>query len=117
MAGFSLRRYDIQARFGLVVSLASAVTLLALGVLIFQNYKDMVIYYGNTRRVVVWGVGLLTILLAVTGFGFGLNSVGQRRNDKPLLSWISFFVGAGVLCLSVVLLFFFYRQGELVTIR
>jgi hypothetical protein len=54
----------------------------------------------------------VTILLAVSGFGFGLNSAGQRRNDKPALSWISFFMGGTVLCLALVILFFFMRQGQ-----
>lgn len=117
MPNFSLRRYDTQARFGLLLSLASVVSLMGLAFIVLQNLQNMVIYYGNTRRAAIYGMGMITLMMAVAGFGFGLNSAGQRRNDKPMLSWISFFIGAVVLCLTVVLLFFFYRQGEPATIQ
>ncbi|GMU23085.1 MAG: hypothetical protein AMXMBFR13_31680 [Phycisphaerae bacterium] len=120
MPNFSLRRYDTQARFGMIVSLLSAGTLLVLAGLIFSADKrfqyfdasELTVHYGPTRRIAVLAAGGLTALLAALGFGFGLNSAGQRRNDKPLLSWIGFFVGAGVLCLSLVLLYFFIKRGE-----
>jgi hypothetical protein len=118
---FSLRRYDTQARFGLILSLLAAVGLLALTALILSadkgfryfSFKDLTITFSPSRRMMILGTGLLTALLAVSGFGLGLNSAGQRRNDKPMLSWISFFVGAAVLCMAVVLLFFFMKQGQL----
>ena len=112
MPGFSLRRYDTQAWVGLNFSLASLVGLAGLAVVELQNLRGFVIYYGTTRKAIILGIGLLTLLLAVTGFGFGLSSAGQRRNDKPLMSWISFFIGGAVFCLAVVLLFFFYKVGE-----
>jgi len=80
----------------------------------FQNFNtsDLTITYGPARRLAILATGGVTALLAVSGFGFGLNSAGQRRNDKPMLSWISFFVGGTVLCLALMLLFFFMRQGQ-----
>jgi hypothetical protein len=56
----------------------------------------------------------ITILLAATGFGFGLSSAGQRRNDKQQLSWIGFFIGAIVLAMTFVALFVFVQRGEMV---
>jgi hypothetical protein len=56
----------------------------------------------------------MTMVLAASGFGFGLSSAGQRRNDKPQLSWTGFFIGAAILCLTVVLLFIFRVRGEFI---
>ncbi|HOB74578.1 MAG TPA: hypothetical protein PKG54_08625 [Phycisphaerae bacterium] len=120
MPNFSLRRYDTQARVGLILSLLAAVCLLTLAALVLNadkgfeqfSFKDLTVVYGPTRYKMVLASGLVTILLAVSGFGFGLNSAGQRRNDKPALSWISFFMGGTVLCLALVILFFFMRQGQ-----
>src|SRR5687767_966414 len=117
---FSLRRYDTQARVSVYVSLASVASLLAMTVFVFTIDKgfrlidksQFVINYGPTRRMLVLGTGACTILLAIIAFGLGLNSAGQRRNDKPTLSWIGFFIGAGVLCLAAILLFLFKTRGE-----
>ena len=110
---FNLRRYDTQARFGLLLSLLAAA---CMGVMIAGiwhfSFGDWTPVYGPTRKVGVLASGLVAILLAAGGFGLGLNSAGQRRNDKPNLSWLSFFLGAAVLCLTAILLFFFLTQGQ-----
>jgi hypothetical protein len=112
--GFNLRRYDEQARFGVILSLASVGSLLVLMFFVFRHLKwsEWVIYGSPTRQKLIYAAGALTMALATAGFGFGLNSAGQKRNDKPLLSWIGFFVGGAVLCLAIVILFFFYKQFE-----
>ncbi len=114
MAKFSLRRYDNQARVSIVVSLASVVTLLGLVLVVFRNvdWSEQVIYYGKNRKLAVYGATALTLLLSTIGFGMGLSSAGQRRNDKQQLSWIGFFVGAGVLCLALIVFFIFQKRGE-----
>ena len=120
MGKFSLRRYDTQAKVSVLISAVSFVSLLALTVFVFTIDKgfrlidksQFVITYGPTRKILVLASGACTLLLAVIGFGLGLNSAGQRRNDKPTLSWIGFFLGAGVLCLALVLLFLFKTRGE-----
>lgn len=115
MAKFSLRRYETQARASLVVSLASVVSLCGLIVLIARNFgwRELVILYGNPAyRLMIYAAALVTMGLATLGLGFGFNSAGQRRNDKPQLSWMGFFIGAVVLCLVVVLLFFFQTRSE-----
>ena len=117
MPNFSLRRYDTQARLGLWLSLLAAGGLVVMAAIIFRHFNpaDRTVVYGPLRKILVLGSGMTTILLSVGGFGFGLNSAGQRRNDKPVLSWIAFFVGAAVCCLAVLLLFFFLKQGQQIT--
>jgi len=117
VAKFSLRRYDTQARAGVIVSLASIVSLLAMLVLLLRNFgwSEGVIFYGNPAyKLMIYGAAFVTILLAAFGFGFGINSAGQRRNDKPHLSWIGFFIGATVLCLTIVLLVIFRVRSEFI---
>ncbi len=118
MAKFSLRRVDTQAQVGVLASAASVVTFLGLaGVLGFLLRRglasqDFVFIYGPNGKIAVLGAGAITLGLAAIGFGFGLNSAGQRRNDKQRLSWIGFFVGALVLALTFVALFVFMQRGE-----
>ena len=114
VAKFSLRRYDVQARFSMILSLVSVVTLVGMVAVIMRRLdtEAWLIHYGKPTQMALYGSALVTLALAVSGFGFGLNSVGQRRNDKPQLSWIGFFVGAGVLCLALILLAFFRFRGE-----
>jgi hypothetical protein len=33
----------------------------------------------------------------------GMSSAGQRRNDRPVRSWVGFFVGGGVLTFDLIL--------------
>lgn len=114
MARFSLRRFDHQARVGVVLSLASVLPLLAMGYLLAGQIdtSSWTFFYGPQRAMAYFGAGLAAMGLAAGGFGFGLNSAGQRRNDKPVLSWIAFFVGGAVFCLAVLLLMFFRLRGE-----
>jgi hypothetical protein len=117
VAKFSLSRHDTQARVCVVVSLASCVALAGLAFLVLHHLdrSEWIITYGKQRRMVVQMAAAFTLLLAAIGFGMGLNSAGQRRNDKPILSWIGFFVGAGVICFVGVLMFLFLTRGEMIT--
>lgn len=114
MAKFSLRRYDHQARVGMIVSLASLVPLLGVMFLVFRHvdYSDWTIYYGPGRKVPLFAGAVVALLMAAIGLGLGWNSAGQRRNDKQQMSWIGFFVGAGVLCLTFLLMLLFRFRGE-----
>ena len=113
MAKFSLRRYDTQARVSLITSLASVVTLAGLLAAVIRrtNFAERVLYYGTRTQVAILAATVVTLMLSTIGFGMGLSSAGQRRNDKQKWSWIGFFVGAGVLCLTLII-FVFYMQGE-----
>ena len=114
MAKFSLSRHDTQAWVGAMVSLFSCVWLAALAALVFRHvdWGQWIITYGKGRYQAILVVAAVTILLAAIGFGMGWSSAGQRRNDKPTLSWVAFFVGAGVICLAIVLLYIISKRGE-----
>ena len=61
----------------------------------------------------VWLEGRLALGLSVLGFGFGISSAGERRNQKNHLSWAGFFVGAFAICATLILLatFFFWKES------
>lgn len=115
MASFSLRRYETQARVSTVIAAVSAVALLGLAFLVLRHMDfggQYVITYGPKRRMAVLGMGAVTMLLSAIAFGMGYSSAGQRRNEKPVLSWIGFFGGAGIFCLCALLLILFQLRGE-----
>lgn len=114
MANLSLRRYDTQAYLSAILAVASLVTLAGQAVLIFQNLdsSDFTIYYGPTRRLLVLAFTGLTMLVGFIAFSLGLNSAGQRRNDKGQLSWLGFFLSALVLCGAILLFAVFWMRGE-----
>jgi hypothetical protein len=111
---FSLSRHDTQARISAVLAIISCVSLAGLALLVFRNIDraQWVIAYGKNRGLMVQAAAAVTILLAGIAFGMGLNSAGQRRNDRPKLSWLGFFIGALVICAALVLLFLFKTRGE-----
>ena len=115
MARWNLRRYDVQARVSVVLSLASVVCLAALAVAIATaSWQDnRILYQSGTLRVpAVYVCGLLAIGFGAGGFGFGLNSAGQRRNDRTTQSWLGFFLGAASITFAVILLILFLLWGE-----
>lgn len=114
MAKFSMSRPDTQARVGAWVSLSSCLGLAGLAALVFRHmdWQQWIITYGSGRQKLILLTAAATMLLAVTGFGMGWSSAGQRRNEKPLFSWIAFFVGAAVICLAIILMVLFIKRGE-----
>lgn len=114
MGSFSLRRFDVQARVSLVLALASVITFIGLVLVVLRRFdpKELVVYYGGPTKTAIYLGTAVTLLLAAIGSGMGLNSVGQRRNDKQTWSWIGFFVGAVIICLTLVVFFFFRQRGE-----
>jgi len=100
-----------------ILGIISIASLIALAAVAFRSvdFSQFVIYYGNkTRELVVYVAGAITLILAGTGLGFGFNSAGERRNDKPHLSWLGFFISAGVLCSTLIVLFLFYSRKEFI---
>jgi hypothetical protein len=114
VAKFSIRRFDNQAQMGAVLSLISIAPLAALIFFIARNMdrQEWIFYYGTPSRIAVLLSAMVSLLLSGMGFGFGLNSAGQRRNDKQQLSWVGFFTGAIVLALTFVMLSLFFLRGE-----
>ncbi len=114
MFKLSLRRYEDQARISLVASLASAVTFIALVGLILRrlSWAELTVFYGQPTRMAILLATAVTGLLAVIGFGLGINSVGQRRNERQSLSWTGFFVSSVVMVLTLIVFAFFTFRGE-----
>jgi hypothetical protein len=108
----SLRRYDVQAKIGLIVSCAAILGSMGLAGILLRNYHHglRVIVYGSKSYFgpLVFLTTALTLLLAATGAALGANSAGQRRNEKNKLSWVAFFVGVASISLTVVLFVGFY---------
>ena len=108
----NLRRYDVQAGYALVCALASVVPLLGALGLVLRNYESNIrqIVYGAQGNFLPMFLGciLVSLLPAALGFFLGWSSAGQRRNDRPIRSWIAFFVGGSVLTFNLILLIAFY---------
>jgi hypothetical protein len=119
VAKFSLRRYDTQARVGVFFGILSLLSLLGFAGLILTSNMDWGEYsfsYGARRRLAMLGATAVTLGLGAAALGFGYNSAGQRRNDQQGLSWLAFFIGAGVMVICVVLFLFMRYRGDLILI-
>ncbi len=103
-----LRRYDVQASYACVLSLVSVAPLLGAAALAYRNYDHKLgqIIYGSEGFFLPAFCGCLLLSMAPSALGLllGWSSAGQRRNDKPLRSWIGFFIGGSVLTFDLILL-------------
>ena len=103
-----LRRYDVQAKYSLVLSLASILPLVGGSALAIRNFDH------DLGQIVHGTVGLfvpaflaclgLSVLAGAMGSALGMSSAGQRRNDRPAWAWIGFFVGSTVVAANLILL-------------
>ena len=111
--GFSsLRRFDVQANYAVVLACVSVLPFLGALSLAWRNYRHdlgQIVYGAQGYFVVVFlGCVLLSVLPSGVGFLLGWSSAGQRRNDKPARSWLGFFIGGSVLTFNLILLIAFY---------
>ena len=63
----------------------------------------------DTYQIHMWGDFALTALTLLIAFGagaLGFNSLGQKRNEKPGLSWLG--LAVATLCIPAALFFFFF---------
>lgn len=115
MAKGSLRRFDVQAKYALVISMSATLGVLALLVLIFRNFRiaEVAVVYGGKSMFApaVFVVTALTLLVAATGAMLGFNSAGQKRNPFNKRSWTAFFVGTATASATIILfgVFWFCR--------
>ncbi len=102
-----LRRFDIQARIALVMAAGSVVPLLGgVWLTISRYHHDLgqIVYGEGSFFLPSFAVCLLLSSgPALLGLGLGLNSAGQRRNDRPMHAWVGFFLGSSVLAVNVIL--------------
>ncbi len=106
-----LRRFDVQAQYAAILSIASAIPGLFGLYLVFDRYNAQlrqIIYGAEGRFVVVLGACMVaSALLAAVAFALGWNSAGQRRNDRQRRSWFGFFLGGAVLTMDAILMLAF----------
>jgi hypothetical protein len=102
------RRFDVQAKWSVICALAA---LLPLAAGLFQTYRRidwsiMKIRYGmhSSFMFALFACIALAGLLSAAGLALGINSAGQRRNEKQRQSWLGFFLGAAGLSGTIVLL-------------
>ncbi len=115
----NLRRFDVQARYAAMMSIASVIPLMAAIYLIWRNYNHQLgqIVYGAKGTYIVMLLACVgaSSLPGLIGFVLGWSSSGQRRNDQPTKSWIGFILGAGVLTANFIILLAFWmlrlKQG------
>ena len=110
MASKSLRRYDVQAKVGLIVSIVAMVGVVGMIAVLVRNYsadlQAILIGKGSLILPAYLLVAAGTMLLGAVGVALGFNSAGQRRNEMQRRSWAAFFIGglacsAAMICLAV----------------
>ena len=103
-----LRRFDVQANYASLFSLASVVPMVGGLLLTFRNYQHdlgQIIYGQNGTFVPVFAACVLASMVsAAIGTALGWSSAGQRRNEHQARSWVGFFVGGVVVSVDLVLL-------------
>ena len=111
----SFRRYDVQAKYSLIISMMGAVPLAAAAYVGWTKYDPnlQAIQYGSKG---LFKVGFLlcvaaAVALGLGGLGLGFNSAGQRRNKAQAASWMGFFLGSAVLSLSIIVFAAFALLG------
>ena len=111
MVQINLRRFEVQARLGLYLSIAAALPLLVAGYLVVKRFKPELgqIVYGSGGKFLpaFFGMVLISMVPSFVGFVLGLNSAGQRRNEASNQAWLGFFVGGTVLTLNIILVLAF----------
>jgi hypothetical protein len=108
----SFRRFDVQARYSLLISLASIVPLALAAYAAAARYDHQLraIEFGTKSffRPAFLACVALSLGLAAIGAALGFNSAGQRRNHLQSWSWMGFFVGMAALSSSVIVLAAFW---------
>lgn len=103
-----LRRFDVQAKYALVLSIGSVLPFLGAVALVIRNYDHNLGHIVHGAKGFFLPIFLsclgISAVAATIGSAFGVNSAGQQRNDKPASSWIGFILGSGIVTLDVILL-------------
>jgi len=112
----NFRSFTTQARTSVLLALMAVATVAALGFCAVRGYdrQNNVINfnsnegYGQYRPIMVLALTALTFVISMGAGALGFNSLGQKRNEKPGLSWIGLALSA--LCVPVALtLYFFWK--------
>lgn len=107
----TLGTYENQARLSVALAVVGGVAGLAAIALLIRNFDPQTKYVAYSRETLylpLLGAALLFSLVAgVAGLGLGFNSAGQRRNERSRLSWLGFFLCAGVITIALCAGIFF----------
>ena len=107
-----LRRYEVQASYSLRLGVLAVFPFLGAAYLAYSRYDSVLaqIIYGSRGKFVPAFAGCVLLSLAAAGLAFilGVNSAGQRRNDKSARSWAGFFLGGSIATLDLILMIAFY---------
>lgn len=105
----SLKTYEDQAKFSVILGVVASVVVLGAILLILQRFDwatFMIPIRSKARMVAILGAIGLAAVLSAAGFFVSLNTAGQKRNKNQSLSWTGFFFNAAVLtiatCVGVV---------------
>ena len=110
----NFRSFTTQARTGVLLALLAVATVAALAYCAMHGYSaaENVVPYnaseglGQHRPNLVLVLTALTVLMAIGAGALGFNSLGQKRNEKPGLSWLG--LAMATLCIPAALFFFFF---------
>jgi asparagine N-glycosylation enzyme membrane subunit Stt3 len=104
--------YENQAKLSVGLGGLGGLAILGVLALIAKNFHrelPAIIYNPEGKWILVFGLGMLGALVtSAAGLLVGLNSAGQKRNTQTRLSWIGFFVNAGLLTLALIAGLAFY---------
>jgi hypothetical protein len=114
--GLNIRNPNTQGLLSTLCSLAAMVLVPVLAFLVFQRFamRERSIPYNpdSLRLPIILAISAVSGLLALVGFGLGISSIGQMRNDHPGRSWLGFLLGALGMVLSGLLFMAFYLLKE-----
>jgi len=110
--------YERQAQLSVILAAVGALAFVTAAVLLARNFRrDIFWVIYNPKG--MWlptlaAVLLISLCAGVVGLFVGLNSAGQRRNTRSQLSWLGFFLNAGIIVLAMCAgLFFLFARYPL----
>lgn len=114
-----INAYLLQARLSIGLAVGGALCCAALVFGVISAYDpDMGVVYksGGPRYYAILVSTFVGFAATAVGFAISLNSAERKTNPNPRLSWIGFFLNAGVLTLTLcVFIFFFFNRWGVVT--
>ncbi len=112
----TLNTYENQAKLSVLLAAVGGVAVVGAAWLLMRNFRaevKWVVYDATGPYQMIFAATLLVSLMtAGAAFLLGLNSAGQRRNEQSKLSWLGFFLSAGVIALALCAGIFFYFMRQ-----
>lgn len=113
---FNLKKLENQAVLSVILAIVGGVCAVGgIGIILWKfKWQQFMLPFraSGMLQPAVLGSLALSIGIGIAGFGVGFNSAGEKRNSKSRLSWIGFFLNAGVLALALIAAVFFMIVRE-----